>query len=97
MRFQVFFFPFKEQSCFTALLKNELYVKNWHPITLLWVDLKIWSKCISNRLETVTNMIGCQQNGFIKHRSIFNNILTTMEVVSFMRKNKRAGVFLIIF
>ena len=36
MRFQAFFFPFKEQSCFTALLKMRVkYLKILPRITLL--------------------------------------------------------------
>ena len=77
-------------------LKNELYVRNWRPIVLLNVDWKIWSKAIANRLETTTELIGQQQQGFIKNRSLFNNIMTTWEVVSYLRKRNMPGIVCLI-
>ena len=77
--------------------KNDLLLKNWRPISILCVDLKIWSKAIANRLEETVDLIGKQQNGFIKNRSIFNNILTTSEVISHLNRNwKESGVIVTI-
>ena len=76
--------------------KDELEVKNWRPITLLNVDYKIWAKMIANRLEEATELIGKQQTGFIKNRSIFTNILSTMEVVSYLNKRNLPGIIVTI-
>ena len=75
--------------------KDELLLRNWRPISLLNVDLKIWSKAIANRLEETVELIGKQQNGFIKGRSIFTNITTTREVISYLNRNwKESGVII---
>ena len=66
--------------------KDETFVKNWRPITLLNYDYKIWAKAISNRLETVTNvLIGQQQCSFIAGRSTAQNILRTQEIITFAK------------
>ena len=70
--------------------KDELFVKGWRPIVLLNYCYKIWAKAISNRLETVTSdLIGSQQCGFVKSRSIFSNIRTTSEIIAHLNKNPR--------
>ena len=47
--------------------KDDLLIKNWHPITLLNYDYKIWAKAIANRLESFApELIGLQQTGFLK-------------------------------
>ena len=70
-------------------VRNKLHVRNWRPIVLQNVDCKIWAKVIANRLEECTHLIGPQQNGFIKGRSIFTNILSTLDVVTYLNKNKK--------
>ena len=72
--------------------KNLLLVKDWRGITLLGYDYKIWSKMIANRLEESTFLIGCEQNGFIKGRSIFTNVKKTLEVVSHLKKKNLPGI-----
>ena len=73
--------------------RDKLNIANWRPIVLLDVDYKIWAKAIANRLEESTYLIGNQQNGFIKNRSIFKNIQTTTEVISYLNKNwQESGV-----
>ena len=72
---------------------DEFDIRQWRPIALLCVDYKIWAKAISNRIEETTYLIGEQQSAFIKNRSIFKNIYTTIEVVAFLNKNwKESGV-----
>ena len=79
-----------------ASSKDDFLLKNWRPIVLLNVDLKLWSKAIANRLEETIDLIGKQQTGFMKNRSIFTNILTTMEVVSHLNKENRPGIIVAI-
>ena len=60
---------------------NEL--KNWRPITLLNCDYKIASKVITSRLKTVlSDLIEYDQTGFLKGRSIAENICLINNVIS---------------
>ena len=73
--------------------KNELELKNWRPISILNYDFKILSKLITNRLELVVpQLIGQQQTGFLKGRSIFTNIRKTMEVVIHKKRTNTPGI-----
>ena len=76
--------------------KNELELRHWRPISILNNDFKIWSKSIANRLEEATYLIGKEQTGFIKGRSIFSNVKKTMEIVSHLNKANKPGVVVII-
>ena len=73
--------------------RDNTLVKNWRPITLLNYDYKIFAKIISNRLGTVIDqIIGPQQSGFIKGRSIQNNLRKTLEVVIKCKNTNTPGV-----
>ena len=51
--------------------KGRLFIKNWRPISLINVDVKIASKAIARRLELILpHIIHPNQNGFIKERTI---------------------------
>ena len=61
---------------------NEL--KNWRPITLLNCDYKIASKAIASRLKFVLlDLIDHDQTGFLKGRSIAENICLINNVISY--------------
>ena len=58
-------------TCIPKEGKPKYYMKNWRPITLLCVDLKIASACIANRIKPVLrNIISETQKGFLKGRYI---------------------------
>ena len=75
---------------------DTLEIKSWRGIALLNQDYKIWSKVIANRLEEITHLIGEDQTGFIKGRSMFSNIKKTMEVISHLNKKGKPGIIVII-
>ena len=51
--------------------KNEKYLKNWRPISLLNNDYKIVTKALALRLEKVLPMIiSSNQTGYVKGRYI---------------------------
>ena len=77
--------------------RDDLVLKNWRPIVLLCYDYKILSKIIANHMDLVTSdLIGSQQVGFMKNRSIHFNIKKTMEIVSYLNKKGSPGVIAII-
>ena len=75
---------------------DETLVKHWRPISLLCYDFKIYAKMLANRMETATDLIGKQQNGFIKGRSLLQNIATTREVIAHLNKGNNPGVIAVI-
>ena len=51
--------------------KDKLKVKNWRPISLLNVDLKIVSKALAKRIKDVLpSIIGSEQTAYVKNRFI---------------------------
>ena len=77
--------------------RNDKLVKNYRPITILNYDYKIFAKALSNRMDTVIpELVGPQQNGFIKGRSIVNNLSKTREIIAHLNRTKKAGVIAIV-
>ena len=66
--------------------KDRRLIKNWRPISLLNVDVKIGSKAIAKRLEKVLpHIIHYDQNAFVKGRTIFDATQTISDVMDFTR------------
>ena len=64
--------------------RDQRYVENWRPLTLLNVDYKIFSKILASRLEKVLpQIIHTDQVGFIKGRSMFNNLLDLLSIIEY--------------
>ena len=82
------------QSCSIGIIsllekpgKDKLLIENWRPLTLLCCDYKIFSKILSNRIEFVINdLIHSDQSGFIKGRSIAQNLLDLNSVIMYAEK-----------
>ena len=75
--------------------KNHItnYVKNWRQITLLNCDYKIASKAIANRLKAVLpSIINNDQTGFLKGRSISENIRLIVGYSQIYRNRKSARI-----
>ena len=74
---------------------NEL--KNWRPITLLNCDYKIASKAIASRLKLVlSDLIDLDKTGFLKGRSIAENIFLINNVISYTHLKDIPGLLLFI-
>ena len=81
------------------LKKNSILsnLKNWRPLSLLNTDYIIASKAIANRLKKVLpNLIGQDQTGFLKNRSISENILLIEGMLSHTEREKIAGLLLFV-
>ena len=62
--------------------KDRRFIKNWRPISFINVDVKIASKVIARRLETILpELIHPNQNGFIKGRSILDAVRTIDDIL----------------
>ena len=72
-------------------------LKNWRPITLLNCDYKIASKAIASRLKAVLqNLIDNDQTGFLKGRSIAENICLINNVISYTETKNIPGLLLFV-
>ena len=75
--------------------KDRLQIKNWRPISLLNVDYKILTKCLSERIQNVVKqLIHNSQTGFIKGRSIFDNLRTILDILEETDKSRRSGLLI---
>ena len=64
--------------------KNPLFLKNWRPISLLNCDYKIASKAIGDRIKRVLpKIINGDQSGFMKGRSIAENIFLFDSIINY--------------
>ena len=51
--------------------RDKRFIKNWRPVSLLNVDLKIISKALSEKLkEVLPDLISSQQRAYVKNRQI---------------------------
>lgn len=70
--------------------RDHLEIGNWRPITLLANDYKILSKALALRLQVLLpNIISEDQTGFMKGRSITDNIRKTIDVVNYAYQTKQ--------
>ena len=70
-------------------------LKHWKPITMLTTIYKLLAKMIATRMSPMLNSIVSQhQHGFIKGRSIYDNILTTMVGMEYAQFTKQECVLL---
>ena len=54
--------------------RDKRYIKNWKPISLLNVDIKILSKALAKKLkEGLPCLMSAQQTGYIQNRNIGEN------------------------
>ena len=71
------------------------YIRNWRPLTLLNCDYKIAAKAIANRLKIyLPKLVNNDQTGFIKGRSIAENIRLIDSVINYTASKNIAGLLL---
>jgi len=77
--------------------KDRRFIKNWRLISLINVDVKIASKAIARRLESILpELIHPNQNGFIKGRSILDAARTIDDILEFAKVTECCGILLAI-
>ena len=73
--------------------KDSTFVKNLRPITLLNVDVKILSRVLAARLQSViSSIINKDQNTFIKGRNIGENILDVYSMIAAAEDNEETDI-----
>ena len=72
-------------------------LKNWRPITLLNCDYKIAAKSIANRIKKVLpKIINNDQTGFLKNRTIGENIRLIDSIIKYASTKEIPGLLLFI-
>lgn len=72
-------------------------LKNWRAITILNCDYKVAPKAIASRLKAVLqNLVDNDQTGFLKGRSIAENICLINNVISYTELKNIPGLLLFV-
>ena len=91
------FFSFYRNTLDIVKDKDQFYLKNYRPISLLTVDYKILVKLLANRLKSCINqLILPDQSGFLKGRNIGNNIRLIMDLIEYTQSHDLPGVILLL-
>ena len=67
--------------------------KNWRPISLINVDIKVASKAIANRLKAVIhNLISVDQTAYVKGRFIGESIRVINDLIEHIIREDEEGI-----
>ena len=78
--------------------KDKRHIDNLRPITLLNVDYKLFTIVLANRLKVgIDQIISESQSGFIKERSIHNNIRMVLDLLDYNHLIEDKGFVFLIF
>ena len=73
--------------------KDKRYIKNWRPISLKSVDVKIASKALALRLANLSpEIIQADQYAYVKGRTIFDVIRTIDDIMEFTKMKQIPGL-----
>ena len=68
--------------------KDQMILKSWRPLSLLWCDYKLFAKIIANRIQLVINdLIHKDQVGFLKNRLISTNLMDLNSIIISTQKH----------
>ena len=77
--------------------KNPHFLKNLRPITLLNIDYKMLTKALAVHLQDIMqDTIDNDQNAFIKHRLIGNNVMDLYSVISAAEENNEEAILILL-
>ena len=72
--------------------RDKRYIKNWRPISLLNVDIKILSKALAKRLkEVLPCLISAQQTAYVKNRNIGESGRLISDIIEIANTRKMEG------
>lgn len=70
---------------------------NWRPIVLLNIDYKIATKALAARVQNIMkSIINSDQNGFVKGRSIHENIRLIEDILRYVDSHNLPGIMICI-
>ena len=73
--------------------KDKRYIKNWRPISLLNVDLKIASKALAARIKKVIgSMILCDKTAYVKGRYMGESIRLIQDIIECADEMDEEGI-----
>ena len=73
----------------TVVEKNERYLKNWRPISLINVDTKILSKSLALRIKKIlSSLIHSDQTAYVRDRYIGESVRLINDVLEFTDHEK---------
>ena len=73
--------------------KDKRYIKNWRPISLLNVDLKIASKALAARIKKVIgSVILYDQTAYVKGRYIGESIRLIQDIIEYADEMDEEGI-----
>ena len=68
-------------------------IKNWRPISLINVDIKVASKDLANRLKVVIhNLISVDQTAYVKGRFIGESIRVINDLIEHIDREDEEGI-----
>ena len=68
---------------------NDTDIAKWIPISLLFVDSKIITKALANRLlPTLDEIISIEQSAAVPNRTIYNSLFTIRDIIEYSNKKK---------
>ena len=75
--------------------RDRRYIKNWRPISLLNVDVKIASKALALRLEkALLDIIGNDQYAYVKGRMIFDAVRSIEDIMEYTKLREQPGIMI---
>ena len=73
--------------------KDKRYIRNWRPISLLNVDLKIASKALALRIKPVLKNVICHdQTAYIKDRYIGESIRLVQDIIEYVDREEEEAI-----
>ena len=73
--------------------RDKCFIKNWRPISLLDVDVKIASKALANRVKKVIpKLIAVDQTAYVKGRFIGESIRVINELIEHIKREGDEGI-----
>ena len=73
--------------------KDKRLIKNWRPISLINVDIKVASKAIANKLKAlIHNLISVDQTAYVKGRFIGESIRVINDLIEHIDREDEEGI-----